>query len=99
MKWALLVLSLGALIACGGEEGEEGRCFPALPVCHCDENPDGLAIAPDPMRCHYREDGCWWMGPDPEPGTYTGGPCGAGGWCDCWLECVEGRCLDLRSLE
>ena len=101
MKWAL-ILAVG-LMACGeGEgEGEDGgeACFPALPVCSCDANPAGLAIPPDPMRCHYREDGCRWLGVAPDPGTYVDGPCGVGQWCDCWLECVEGRCLDLRSFE
>ena len=99
MKWALAVLALGALMACGGEEGEEERCFPALPVCSCESMPNGYAIPPDPMRCYWREDGCRWLGAEPEPGTYADGPCGVGEWCDCWLECVEGRCRDLRSVE
>ena len=96
MKWALLVLSLGAL-ACGGEEGGGEQCLPVLPPCFCEER--DFSVPVDPMRCYWREDGCKWTGPEPEPGTYTDGPCGVGGWCDCWLECVEGRCMDLRSFE
>ena len=95
MKWALLALSLGAM-ACGGEEGEEELCLPVVARCWCEELTPN---EPDPMRCYRREPGCVWTEPEPEPGTYADGPCGAGGWCDCWLECVDGRCLDLRSFE